>query len=97
MNLRMPEEVFKLEAWFSGRVQGVGFRYQTLQIAKGFDVCGWVANLSDGRVHLSVEGAEQEVLEFKHELEDQMSVFIREVEFTSSKGLSEHAGFIISH
>jgi len=97
MNLGMPEEVFKLEAWFSGRVQGVGFRYQTLQIAKGFDVCGWVANLTDGRVHLAVEGVEQEVLEFKHELEDQMSVFIREVEFTSSTGPAEHAGFTITH
>ena len=93
----MSEDVFKLEAWFSGRVQGVGFRYQTLQIAKGFDVCGWVKNLADGRVHLSAEGVEGEVLEFKKELEDQMSVFIRDVESTNSTGPAEHIGFEIIH
>ena len=93
----MSEDVFKLEAWFSGRVQGVGFRYQTLHIAKGFDVCGWVKNLADGRVHLSVEGVEQEVLEFKKELEEQMSVFIRDVESTAHTGSAEHAGFTIAH
>lgn len=96
MNLGMPEDVFKLEAWFSGRVQGVGFRYQTLQIAKGFDVCGWVKNLADGRVHLVAEGVEQEVLGFKNELDDQMAVFIREVECTSRKGPAEHTGFTIT-
>ena len=92
----MTDDVFKLEAWFSGRVQGVGFRYQTLQIAKGFDVCGWVKNLADGRVYLVAEGVEQEVLEFKHELEDQMSVFIRNTESTSSRGPAEHSGFTIA-
>src|SRR5215470_10194518 len=42
------------ERFFSGRVQGVGFRYQTLQLAKGFEVSGWVMNLPDGRVQLEV-------------------------------------------
>src|SRR5215813_12067767 len=42
------------ERFFTGRVQGVGFRYQTLQLAKGFEVSGWVMNLPDGRVQLEV-------------------------------------------
>ena len=29
---------------FTGRVQGVGFRYTTKEIATGFDVCGTVKN-----------------------------------------------------
>jgi acylphosphatase len=37
---------------FSGRVQGVGFRYTTKQIASGFEVTGTVKNLPDGRVEL---------------------------------------------
>jgi acylphosphatase len=93
----MNDGVFKLEVWYSGRVQGVGFRYQTLQIAKGFDVCGWVKNLADGRVHLTAEGSEAEVLAFKEELEDQMRVFIREVAFTSSTGPCQYTGFTISN
>ncbi len=39
---------------YSGRVQGVGFRYTTKQIAAGYDVTGTVKNLSDGRVKLQV-------------------------------------------
>jgi acylphosphatase len=37
---------------YSGRVQGVGFRYSTKQIAAGYDVTGSVKNLPDGRVEL---------------------------------------------
>ena len=41
---------------FSGRVQGVGFRYTCNQVARQFRLTGWVQNLSDGRVELMVEG-----------------------------------------
>lgn len=41
---------------FSGRVQGVGFRYTTCRVAKRFEVTGYVCNLSDGRVELVAEG-----------------------------------------
>lgn len=53
---------------FDGRVQGVGFRYATKQIAKGFDVCGSVKNLDDGRVELILQGEPGEVEEFVEEL-----------------------------
>lgn len=55
---------------FAGRVQGVGFRYATKQIAKGFDVLGWVRNLPDGRVELQVMGEEDELDDFLRELHD---------------------------
>lgn len=55
---------------FGGRVQGVGFRYATKQIAKGFDVIGSVKNLDDGRVELILQGEPGEVEEFIDELTD---------------------------
>ena len=41
---------------FSGRVQGVGFRYTTKQLALGFDIVGSVRNREDGTVELDVMG-----------------------------------------
>ena len=45
----------------SGRVQGVAFRWETLQAADRCQVHGWVRNLADGRVEAVVEGPRQQV------------------------------------
>ena len=48
--------VYSIKCWFEGHVQGVGFRYQTVAIAKGYDVTGTVSNMDDGRVFIHAEG-----------------------------------------
>ena len=55
---------------FSGRVQGVGFRYSAKQLALGFDVTGWVSNLDDGRVEMQVMGEPLEVADFLQGMHD---------------------------
>ncbi|MCC5835534.1 MAG: acylphosphatase, partial [Opitutales bacterium] len=70
----------QLKVHFSGRVQGVGFRYHTHQIAREFEVSGYVRNLDDGRVLLEARGEESEVQGFIAEIEDRLSVFIRSTE-----------------
>lgn len=42
--------------YFSGRVQGVGFRFQASWAAKRLDLTGWVRNLDDGRVEMEIQG-----------------------------------------
>jgi acylphosphatase len=49
---------------YEGYVQGVGFRWTTKHIARGYEVCGWVRNLHDGRVELQVSGEDDEVAAF---------------------------------
>ena len=54
-------EVHHERAYFTGRVQGVGFRYAALQVAREFEVSGFVSNLPDGRVVLEAEGVPDQV------------------------------------
>ncbi len=64
--------------FYEGRVQGVGFRYTVRQIAKGYDVKGWVRNLMDGRVELLVSGERDEVDGFLEAIkESELSGFIK--------------------
>ena len=86
------------QIFYTGRVQGVGFRYATKRLAMGFDVTGWVRNLPDGRAELQVEAREVAELEaFLHELEVESSLahHIKEIERHSLEGLAGIKGFSI--
>jgi acylphosphatase len=79
---------------YRGRVQGVGFRWQTESIASDFDVFGYVKNLDDGSVELVVEGGESVVKSFLSRLAQEMVANISE---TSEQSISHHGytGFSI--
>ena len=57
------------ELIFSGRVQGVGFRYTSCQVASRYPVTGWVKNLGDGNVQMVVEGAADDIDRFIRDVE----------------------------
>ncbi len=64
--------------FYEGRVQGVGFRYTVRQIAKEYEVTGWVRNLIDGRVELLVSGTPDEVEGFLESIaESELAGFIK--------------------
>jgi len=46
----------RVHALVFGRVQGVGFRYTTVEEARGLGVRGWVRNRADGSVEVEAEG-----------------------------------------
>jgi acylphosphatase len=66
--------------FFSGRVQGVGFRYTSLRIAKRYNLAGYVKNLPDGRVELYIQGPESDVRNCIEEISDQFLSNIRDKE-----------------
>ena len=60
----------RLHIYYSGRVQGVGFRYTVKALATGFEVTGTIRNLSDGRVELVAEGTKEELEAFRRAIQD---------------------------
>lgn len=60
----------RMQVFYSGRVQGVGFRYQTRQLAAGYEIVGSVRNLPDGRVELMAEGSLEELKAFRQAVRD---------------------------
>ena len=62
----MPDKSERKAArvFVQGRVQGVGFRYWTVQLAREFNITGWVRNCPDYSVEIFAEGAEAALSEF---------------------------------
>lgn len=83
---------------YSGRVQGVGFRYTARSIAGRYDVAGYVRNLPDGRVELVAEGEPRELDDFLREVRDCFSGHIRDVKCdVQPPAAGEFRGFEIRH
>ena len=83
--------------FYSGRVQGVGFRFTAQRIAQGCSVTGWVQNLPDGRVELMVEGDSEEVEAFVSRLAEAIADNIDSVEQYNEAETGEFNGFQIKH
>lgn len=67
--------------FYEGRVQGVGFRFGVRQIAEGFSVAGYSANLPDGRVEVFLQGEREEVEGMEKEIaHSHLEGFIRKQE-----------------
>jgi acylphosphatase len=90
----MPE-VHHETAYFTGRVQGVGFRYAALQVAREFEVSGFVANLPDGRVVLEAEGTRADVEAFLVAVHEKMDGYVRKVDRMADVRSPQFSGFSI--
>lgn len=81
---------------YTGRVQGVGFRYTTRRLAAGFAVTGVVANLPDGRVELTAEGRREELEAFRAAIRNEgLAGFIRSEQVSWGSAQNKFRGFEI--
>ena len=81
------------EVYFSGQVQGVGFRYTVMRLAANLDVTGFVRNTPDGRVQLIAEGASNEINRLLDGIRDAMGGYIRDEEIIKASATGEFRGF----
>lgn len=66
--------------FFSGQVQGVGFRYRSYDLAQSQGLTGWVKNLWDDRVEMEVQGEEGRIDLFVDQLAHQRFIRIEAIE-----------------
>lgn len=87
----------RLHVFYSGRVQGVGFRYTAKNVATGFEVTGIVRNLPDGRVELVAEGLKDELEGFQQAIrESGLGSLIAREDANWDEAKNEFRGFEIS-
>jgi acylphosphatase len=87
------DEIHHAEIHFEGHVQGVGFRYAAFEVAREFDVAGYVQNLPDGRVRIEAEGTAQELEAFAAAVEEKMRHFIRKTQRSTHVRTAQFTGF----
>ena len=82
---------------FSGRVQGVGFRYKASHIANEYRLTGYVKNEYDGSVTVEIQGSEQEIYMFLKELSHDRYINIYDMQKERISVEDDERSFIIQY
>jgi acylphosphatase len=86
----------RMQVFYDGKVQGVGFRYSVKSVAAGFEVRGTVRNLFDGRVEMVAEGPQDELDAFREAIrESGLGHFIKKEDVNWGEDKNEFRGFEI--
>jgi acylphosphatase len=87
----------RMTVFYSGQVQGVGFRYTAKTVATGFEVTGTIRNLPNGSVELMAEGRREELEAFRTALRDAgLAGFIRDEKVDWADAKNDFRGFEIA-
>ena len=83
----------QVHVYYSGRVQGIGFRFTAERIAEELGILGWVSNLSDGRVELVAEANEDSLKDFLTQLSTIFNRYIQDVQVSWEPATGEFNDF----
>jgi acylphosphatase len=82
-----------IHVFYLGRVQGVGFRFTTEDIARDLGVTGWVRNLRDGRVEVVAEAEEPVLKDFITRIEQYFQSYIQDTDISWQEPTGEFRDF----
>ena len=85
----------RLHIYYSGSVQGVGFRFTAERAAGSLGIAGWVKNSGDGRVEVLCEGSESALKSFLEKIDDVFREYIRDIDTEWFEATGEFDGFDI--
>ncbi len=83
----------QIHAYYSGRVQGVGFRFTAESVARELRITGWVKNLRDGRVEIIAEADEDTLNEFLNKVNQVFSQYIQDADIKWVAAMGEFKDF----
>jgi len=85
----------RIHVYYSGRVQGVGFRFTARSLAADLGIAGWVSNLNDGRVEITAEAEEGILRDFLSDIADSFKAYIVETDLSWIDANGEFKDFSI--
>ena len=85
----------RFHIYYSGSVQGVGFRYVAQSAAQQLGVAGWVKNLEDGRVEMVCEADETALNNFLDRIRNIFGQYIRDADMGTETPKGKFEGFDI--
>jgi len=85
----------RVHVFYSGRVQGIGFRFTAERVGRQLGLTGWVKNLTDGRVEVVCEGTEEDLNLFLEKIRRTMGGYIADEEINWLVAKEEFEGFDI--
>ncbi len=87
----------RLRVFYSGNVQGVGFRFTAIDCARQNQITGWAKNTSGGGVEVVAEGLEPSLNKFMAQLDQEMAHYIQEKKFSWEPASGGFTGFGIQY
>ena len=78
--------MIQAHVYYSGTVQGVGFRYTVRRLAADRGLAGWIRNLPDGRVEMLVVGEKSDIENLLAGIADYFAGYItaRDVDYSAT-------------
>ena len=81
---------------FTGRVQGVGFRFTAHRVANRHQLTGFVRNLPNGSVEMLAQGQLEDINDCIQDIQEEFSGYVRETKIDDVPSDPRHADFKIT-
>jgi acylphosphatase len=81
---------------FSGRVQGVGFRFTARRIAGRYELSGFVRNLPNGTVEMFAQGGANDVAQCLRDIGEAFAGYVRDAKIEDALPDARYDGFSIA-